>query len=106
MITLSWFHEPPRAFGASASSETGPPDAEIFFKCPSAKNPMDFPSGDQKGNAAPSVPSSFFARRSLRDCTHRESRSLGLRAQYTIVVPSDVIAGGPEKSPVKSKFIS
>src|SRR5437870_9828096 len=101
MMTLSWFHDPPRALDASANTETGPPDAEIFLRCPSAKNPTDFPSGDQKGNAAPSVPSSLFAASSFSDCTQSASRSFGLRAQYTMALPSGAIAGGPEKSPVK-----
>src|SRR6185369_8239983 len=102
MITLSRFHVPPRGFGASARIVTGPPAEGIFFIRPPAKNPIDFPSYDQKGNDAPSVPSSFRALNSLNDCTQMEFRSFGVRAQKAIVAPSGDIAGGPEKSPVKS----
>src|ERR1700730_8234889 len=103
MMTLSWFQEPPRGLGVSARTVTGPPAAGTFFRWPSAKKPTNFPSADQKGKEAPSVPSSFLAARSLRNCTQIESRSFWLRAQNATAVPSGVIAGGPEKSPVKSK---
>src|SRR5579864_3419367 len=105
MITLSWFHDPPRGFGVGASTVTGPPIAATFFRCPSAKNPIHFPSADQNGNAAPSVPSIFFAVTSFKDCTQTESRSFCVRALKAIAVPSALITGGPEKSPVKSKLI-
>src|ERR1700731_4805372 len=103
MMTLSWFQDPPRGLGVSARTVTGPPAAGTFFKWPSAKKPTNFPSADQKGKEAPSVPSSFLAARPLRNCTQIESRSFWLRAQNATPVPSGVIAGGPEKSPVKSK---
>src|ERR1700674_3745394 len=103
MMTLSWFHDPPRGLAVSARTVTGPPAAGTFFKWPSAKKATNFPSADQKGKEAPSVPSSFLAARSLRNCTQIESRSFWLRAQNATAVPSGVIAGGPEKSPVKSK---
>src|SRR5713101_5101968 len=103
---LSWFQDPPRAFGASASTVTGPPDAETFFRWPSAKKPTNLPSADQNGNEAPSVPSSFFAVSSLRDRTQIESRSFGVRAQNATAAPSGEITGGPEKSPVKSNPVS
>jgi hypothetical protein len=64
---------------------------------------MNFPSADQKGNAAPSVPSSFFADNSASDWTQMELRSFEARAQKATAVPSGAKAGGPEKSPVKSK---
>src|SRR3954462_988985 len=46
----------PRAFGASQRVVTGPPEASMRRSFPSEKNPTDFPSGDQKGARAPSVP--------------------------------------------------
>src|ERR1039458_533631 len=106
MITLSWFQDPPLGLGASASTVNGPPDAATFFRWPSAKKPRNFASADQKGNEAPSVPSSFLAARSLKECTQIESFSFGPRAQNATAVPSGEIAGGPEKSPVKSKPVS
>src|SRR5580704_3765829 len=106
MMTLSWFHEPPRAFGVSASTVTGPPSAGTFFRCPSAKNPRDFASADQNGNEPPSVPSNFLAVKSLKRCTQIASLSLFERAQKATAEPSGAIAGGPEKSPVKSNPVS
>src|SRR5579864_1698032 len=106
MMMLSSFQDPPRALGASASTVTGPPAAETFFRWPSAKKPMNLPSADQNGNEAPSVPSSFLAVSSLRDRTQIESRSFGVRAQNATAVPSGEITGGPEKSPVKSNPVS
>src|SRR5258708_1250894 len=103
MMTLSWFHDPPRGLGESARTVTRPPAAGTFFRCPSAKNPRKLPSADQKGKEAPSVPSSFRGVRSPRVCPQIESRSFWLRAQKAIAIPSAVITGGPEKSPVKSK---
>src|SRR5581483_7874610 len=104
-MTLFSFHVPPRGLGVSASVVTGPPAAGIFFRKPSAKNPMNWPSADQNGKDAPSVPSSFLADNSPSDCTQTESRSFWVRAQNTIAVPWELITGGPEKSPVKSKLI-
>src|ERR1039458_2466937 len=105
MMTLSWFHDPPRGFGASARIVTGPPAAGTFFRWLSAKNPRNFPSADQKGNEAPSVPSIFLGARSPNDCTQIKSRSLCVRAQNATAVPSAEIAGGPEKSPGNSELI-
>ena len=48
---------------------------EFFSDDASAKNPRNFPSADQNGNEAPSVPSSFSGVSSVRDCTQIESRS-------------------------------
>src|SRR5258706_16296594 len=103
MITLSWFQDPPRGFGVSARMVTGPPAAGTFFKWPSAKKPTNFPSADQKGKESPSVPSSFRAAMSPRNCTQIESRSFWLGGQNATAAPADAIVGGPEKSPVKSK---
>src|ERR1700719_5426760 len=103
MMTLSWFHEPPRGLAASARTVTGPPAAGTFLRWPSAKNPKKLPSADQNGKEAPSVPSILRGVRSLRVCTQIMSRSFWLRALKAIAVPSVVITGGPEKSPVKSK---
>src|ERR1019366_6357914 len=87
MITLSWFQDPPLGLGASASTVNGPPDAATFFRWPSAKKPRNFASADQKGNEAPSVPSSFLAARSLKECTQIESFSFGPQAQNATAVP-------------------
>src|SRR5512133_1925288 len=54
-------HDPPRALETLARATAGPPAASIFLSFPVAKNPMYLLSGDQKGNAAPSVPASGWA---------------------------------------------
>src|SRR5687768_9108782 len=50
------FHAPPRESGASASGTGAPPLNATFMSFPPAKYPIDFPSGDQNGWRAPSVP--------------------------------------------------
>jgi len=52
-ITPSRFQVPPRPLGASHSTWTCPPDTSTFLSLPSAKNPMDLLSGDQKWDATP-----------------------------------------------------
>src|SRR5262245_56659673 len=61
MITPSRFHVPPRATGVSASDWEEPPAMSIRYSLLPAKNPMARLSGDQNGNAAPSVPESGCA---------------------------------------------
>src|ERR1700676_3242419 len=104
-MMLSGLQEPPLGLGASARMVTGPPVAGTFLRWPSAKNARNFPSEDQNGKEARSVPSIFFAARSLRDCTQMNF-SFSERAQKAMAVPSTRITGGPEKSPVKSKLVS
>src|SRR6266849_10004505 len=60
MIVPSGFHAPPRPLGASHSTWTCPPDTSTFLSLPSAKNPIDLPSGDQNGKDAPCVPTNKF----------------------------------------------
>src|ERR1700682_3360757 len=47
--TPSWFQVPPRPLGASQITWACPPDACTFLSLPSAKKPMNLPSGDQNG---------------------------------------------------------
>ena len=49
-IVPSSAQEPPRGCGASQSVTAAPPERAIFFIRPSAKNPTDWPSGDQNGS--------------------------------------------------------
>ena len=56
-----WFHDPPHAFSTDASVVVGPPAASIHFNLLSAKKPMAWLSGLQKGKVAPSVPDSGCA---------------------------------------------
>src|SRR5215831_8180404 len=57
-IVPSLPQDAPRGIPALASTCTGPPPAGIFLIFPSAKNPIQWPSGDQKGFEADSVPDS------------------------------------------------
>ena len=54
------FHAPPRGVDASVRLSEIPEETSMRFSFPSAKNPMFLESGDQNGNAAPSVPFSIL----------------------------------------------
>jgi hypothetical protein len=59
MTRPSLVQAPPRAPNGTSHSMTGtPPERPVRSSAPRAKNPMDWPSGDQKGSDAPSVPGS------------------------------------------------
>src|SRR5690348_10549896 len=60
MIT-PFFQLPPRPNGASQIVIGAPPARRVFFNFPSAKKAIHCPSADQKGNVAPSVPSTGSA---------------------------------------------
>src|SRR5215470_2423622 len=102
-MTLSRFHAPPRALGASARIVTGPPDSDTLRNLASAKKAIHLPSADQNKPEAPSVPDSLSAVSRSRRRTQIELRSLGARAAKATRVPSGDNTGGPEKSPTKSK---
>src|SRR4030095_11139748 len=55
MISLA-VHTAPKIDGASARLTGVPPLTATFFTRPSAKNPIDRPSGEKNGACAPSVP--------------------------------------------------
>ena len=55
-IVSSRFHVPPIGDGALATSCTDPLSMAVRFSLPSAKNPIDRLSGDQKGSVPKSVP--------------------------------------------------
>ena len=57
-MTPSRFHAPPRGTGASQIVRGGSPKVSMRLSFPSAKKPMDRPSGDQKGSDGLSVPGS------------------------------------------------
>jgi hypothetical protein len=67
----SRFQEPPKPDGASHNATNPVPTASIRFSFPLAKNPIDFPSGDQNGCDAPSVPGSGCAERPSSGRTHK-----------------------------------
>jgi hypothetical protein len=64
---------PPRTDPLSHKVTATPPSTNIALSFPCAKNPIDRPSGEKKGLAAPSVPASKEF--SLRN--ERESRAVG-----------------------------
>ena len=55
-ITLSRLQLPPRPVAVSARSKGVPPAIATFFSLPPAKKATNWLSGDQNGNAPPSVP--------------------------------------------------
>src|SRR5262245_15183212 len=90
-ITPSRLHAPPRGLPAFASVCTAPPSISIRLSLPSAKNPSDRLSGDQKGKVAPSVPGSGRAERESRGRSHNRDW-LPSVATNAIVRPSGEIA--------------
>ena len=52
---------PPELSRASHRVTAAPPSTEILFRCSAAKNATDWPSGENKGATAPSVPASSVA---------------------------------------------
>src|SRR6266851_2803990 len=91
-ITPSWFHVPPRGVVASASTCSPPPDASSLFIFPSAKNPMVWLSGDQKGNCAPSVPARGWADSDSSGRTHSWVFPAASTAAKANLLPSGEIA--------------
>jgi hypothetical protein len=57
-ITPARFHDPPSGTATRANGWSAPPSIATRFIMASAKNPMDRPSGDQKGFEPRSVPAS------------------------------------------------
>jgi hypothetical protein len=68
-ITPSALQEPPVAGEASHRILGAPPSRSIVFSTPSAKNPSERESGDQKGRAPFSVPDNARAVRLSRALT-------------------------------------
>jgi len=70
-MTPSRFQAPPRLFDASPSVTGGPPASAILFIFPSAKNPIEALSGDQKRYCpTPSVPGRTLAASESSSRTH------------------------------------
>src|SRR2546428_13580387 len=91
MIVPSRFHAPPRPPGASARICTAPRSTSIRFIFPSAKNPTDWLSGDQKGSEAPSVPAKARPETESSGRTHNLDCPSEV-ATNTIFCPSGEIA--------------
>jgi len=106
MITPREFQLPPRPNGASQMDLTDDfPSAATFFSCPSAKNPSDWPSADQNGKVAPSVPGIGSALSFERGRTQIWALPLESSATKAILAPSGESAIAPPPSPMRSKVV-
>src|SRR2546423_139715 len=73
-MTPCWLHEPPPGvLDNSVTVCTGPPPAAILRKRVWVKNASDRLSGDQNGNAAPSVSGSAVAVKLSTGLTHNSA---------------------------------
>ncbi len=90
----------PETAGVSHSVTAGPPATSIFLSLPSAKNPRDRLSGDQKGEEAPSVPGSSCAVSVSSARTHRRLPPVAAFARKAIRDPSGDTASGAGDAPV------
>src|SRR5215471_11366311 len=71
MIIPFWLQLPPKRIRASARICGAPPSMSILLSLPWAENPSVCPSGDQKGEEAPSVPGSDRDASESRERIHR-----------------------------------
>src|SRR6266542_6997188 len=94
-MTPCLFHVPPPASRASQSTSGAPPDASTLFSFPSAKKPSLRPSGDQKGQQAPSVPERGRSEEALSVRTQRRLSLPAVEATNANSRPSGERAGGP-----------
>src|ERR1700741_772860 len=86
--------------GASHTVSGGPPEMSIFLSLPSAKNPTKRLSGDQKGDAAFSVPCTIEAVSPSSERTHNCDFPSAFTARKTICRPSGDTATGAGNAPV------
>src|SRR5579872_5397625 len=82
------FQVPPNGKGASANVSTGPPEARTVFNFPSAKNPTEWPSGDQNGRSASSVPVTGCAEGESSGLSHNILLPCASTATSSNVLPS------------------
>ncbi len=106
-ITSAAPHVPPRGLFTSARATIEPPLDPIRLSFVGVKNPIDFPSGDQNGCIAPSVPSNRFAvklssERTHNDCPGIELRALRMRSCLLVVK----LRVRPRISPMESNIKS
>ena len=87
-IILDRFQDPPLPEIASHIFNGEPELISIFIKLPFVKYAICFPSGDQNGYHAPSVPFNTFACSDFNDLTQSFSVPKESLATKTILVPS------------------
>src|ERR1700756_1686150 len=100
-MTPSRFQLPPRPNGAPQTATARPPSKLTFFSFPSAKKPIDRPSGDQNGNVAPSVSLIGSALNFPNGRTQIRGVPLASIATNASLVPSALSTGGPPLSPMR-----
>src|SRR3954466_7788527 len=94
-ITSSAFHvAPPLVCTFGATTCVRALDTRVFFKVLAAKNPIHWPSGDQNGVLAPSVPGIACSSCEYNERSHNCSVPSALAAAYTIWRPSGDNANG------------
>src|SRR5215510_12999195 len=79
---------------------TAPPAVSTRLRSPllRVKNPIDRPSGEKNGPAAPSLPATGCASLASTERTHSMSGPSPLRAQYAMNFPSCEMARGNGRS--------
>src|SRR5580698_2008002 len=96
---------PPRPRGASLTIWVEPPSRSTVLSLPSAKNPRERLSGDQKGKVALSVPGSSRASTVLVGRTQSAILPSVPVAANARDAPSGDATGGPAESPVRLNVV-
>src|ERR1700741_5021843 len=106
-IVPSAFQVPPPLSLATPSARTAgvPPAIEIFFNFPSAAKASNWPSYDQNGLAASSVPSSTIACCASRGRSHNLVTPCSSTAEKASVLPSGETTTGPISKPDKGNEV-
>src|SRR5215471_17837189 len=100
------FQLPPRPKGASHRTMGELLASKLtLLSLPRAKKPIDRPSGDQKGNVAPSVPSIAVDTNCPRGRTHTWVLPSEFRAPNAILVPSGLRAIESPSSPMRLNVV-
>ena len=84
-MTPSRLHVPPRPIGASAKVCAAPPAISSRLSLPSAKNPIERLSGDQKGYAPPSVPASGRTEPASSERSHKRGWPSELGGEHKLL---------------------
>src|ERR1700688_4966798 len=97
-MTPSVDKAPPRPSSASQMGIAFPPDRSNFFSFPAAKNARNFPSGDQNGYMAASVPGRKRDPVESSERSHRPPVQVlpCVKAANAILLPSGEATGGPD----------
>ena len=105
MITPSGPQAPPRPICTAQTTCTESPLRSMVFNWPSAKNPRERLSGDQKGKIAPSVPGSARASSEFMERIQSAVLPSSPVAAKAIDAPSGERTSGPAASPVRLSVV-